>query len=829
MARKRFVFFGALYAFLSRPRLQQRIYSGLLAISLCLSLITPAPAISAADLVQQGQSYYQQGQFLAALSSWQQAETAYRQTKNLVGIVGSQSNQSQALIGLGRYRRACKTLVSAANTNENICAAGVPQQLGVRQSTLPSKLQVQVLNNLGEVLRLVGNFSGAEVVLHQAWQVAKPLPHQVQAEVLLSIGNNLRDLGNRERDRTGRLAFTSTTVANCPTQAINDKPNYYQQSIACYQAAQSVKAHLNQLSLQVEISRWLRQRGQEGLTNFNEATQNALIEQIKPQLLQSSSTMEGLNQQINFAHSLALAIRPQWLTAQEILTKVITTARITNNLAAVINGTGNLGWLHEQAGQWSEALHLTQQTLALVNANDDHLYQWEWQLGRIFRQQSNPGAARAAYQRAVVALEKTRENLRVINADAQFSLRDSVEPLYRELVDLSLRLPQPDLSQVIAKIDDLQLAELENFLQCQLNAIRPQGAATKQSIDELAEDSGAVVFYPIILADRLELILRLPGNHLKRVVVPVTKAKLEDTVQQLRRKLNNPQFGWNFALAGDLYDWLIRPAHKYLGANTKNLVFVMDGVLQNVPVAALYDRQRQEYAIDQYPLAVTPGLKILGAKRTGRWQQQANVLVGGLTTVSGKAVGGKRALNYDALQYAAAEVKGIKQLFPQATELVGQNFTAANIRRLLGEKAYGIIHLATHGNFSSDPSQTFIVTDNGGEGASTAIDLDSLQEILRQRGGVDLMVLSACETAAGDRRASLGLAGVALKSGAASTLASLWSVDDGATAELMQGFYGAWQGGMSKAQALRVAQQRVRQDHPHPYYWAAFMLVGNWL
>jgi CHAT domain-containing protein len=252
-------------------------------------------------------------------------------------------------------------------------------------------------------------------------------------------------------------------------------------------------------------------------------------------------------------------------------------------------------------------------------------------------------------------------------------------------------------------------------------------------------------------------------------------------------------------------------------------------VLQNVPVAALYDRQRQEYAIDQYPLAVTPGLKILGAKRASRWQQQANVLVGGLTTVSGKAVGGKRSLNYDALQYAAAEVKGIKQLFPQATELVGQNFTAANIRRLLGEKAYGIIHLATHGNFSSDPSQTFIVTDSGSAGASAAIDLDSLQEILRQRGGVDLMVLSACETAAGDRRASLGLAGVALKSGAASTLASLWSVDDGATAELMQGFYGAWQGGVSKAQALRVAQQKVRRDHPHPYYWAAFMLVGNWL
>jgi hypothetical protein len=160
--------------------------------------------------------------------------------------------------------------------------------------------------------------------------------------------------------------------------------------------------------------------------------------------------------------------------------------------------------------------------LALTDANDDHLYQWEWQLGRILRQQSKAEAARAAYQRAVVALEKTRGNLRVINADAQFSLRDSVEPLYRELVDLSLQSQRPDLSQVIAKIDDLQLAELENFLQCQLNVTRSGRVSGKQSIDDFAGDSGAVVFYPIILADRLELILRLPGNHFERVVVPVT-------------------------------------------------------------------------------------------------------------------------------------------------------------------------------------------------------------------------------------------------------------------------------------------------------------------
>jgi CHAT domain-containing protein len=804
---------------------RKQFYSGLLAIGLFLSLTTAVPAISAADLVQQGQSYYQQGQFGAALNSWQQAETAYRQTKDLVGVAGSRSNQSQALVAMGLYRRACKTLVETAQTNDGICAAGLPERFGLRRSNLPTVLQVQVLSNLGEVLRLVGNLPAAQVALAQAWEVAKPLPSQAKTEILVAIANTLRDLGNRDRGRTNKLGAPRATEPVCPTQPVPEQAahSYYQQAIACYRAAGSLTAQLNQLNLQVDISRWLRQQPTKSSV-ANWQLQNAtLIAQIKPQFSQSAVSHEGLNQRINFARSLGLGDQSQWPVAQEILQTTIATARSMGNQTALVNAIGGLGWLQEQAGQWPIALDLTKQALGMVGNNDDHLYQWEWQLARILRRQSVPdlNGARAAYGRALAALEKTRSNLRVINADAQFSLRDSVEPLYLEAVDLNLKSARPDLSQVINQVDALQLAELENFLRCQLSRTTVGNVSDKETINELAEYSKAVVFYPIILADRLELVLRLPGNKYERVVVPVGRVQLEAMVQKFRDNLTQPQFGWDEAVAGQLYDWLIRPAQPYLGKGTKQLVFVMDGVLQNVPVAALYDRQRQQYAIDQYPLAVNPGLKILGARRSGRSGME--VLIGGLTRKSAVTTG-KRVASYEPLQFAAAEVQGVKKLFARSTELVGADFTVANIRRLLGAKSYGVIHLATHGIFSSDPSQTFIVTEGGG-----SINLDSLEEMLRQRGQIDLMVLSACETAAGDRRASLGLAGVALKSGAASTLASLWSVDDEATSELMQGFYGAWNRGMSKGQALRVAQQRVRQDHPHPYYWAAFMLVGNWL
>lgn len=809
------VFFGAICSFLNMTNIKQRIYSVLLAIGFICSLSVNVLAISPADLIKQGQYHYEQGQFTAALSSWQQSEVAYRQVANPVGAAGSRSNQSQALIALGLYRRACKVLVNVAETNESICAAGLPERLGVQQSNLPVLLKVQILNNLGEVLRLMGNLPAAQVTFAQAWAVGKPLASK--AETLLGIANTLRDLGNRDRGRTNKLLAPTGANQVCPTSSVPESAAhlYYQQAIACYQAASTLTAQLNQLSLQVDISRWLRQHHQP-IADSWQFQDVALIAQIKPQLTPAAMTYEGINQRINFARSLGLTNPSQWSVAQEMLQGAMAAAKGMQNSAAAVNVLGNLGWVKEQAGKWPEALASTKQVLKMVGNDDDHLYQWEWQLGRILRQQPQPDlvGSIAAYQRAVRALERTRRNLRVINADAQFSLRDNVEPLYREFVDLSLRSARPNLPQVIAQVDALQLAELENFLQCQLS--------TNRSVNEFAEDSRAVVFYPIILADRLELILRLPGNRFERVVVQVGQEELETMVQRLRNNLTQPQFGWDEAVAGQLYDWLIRPAQKYLGNRINNLVFVMDGVLQNVPMGALYDRQSQKYLIDQYPVAVTPGLEILGARRTR--SDSSDVLIGGLTTKSALMVGGKRVAGFEPLQYAAAEVQEVKRLFPRSTELVGSNFTVANIRRLLGAKSYSIIHLATHGTFSSDPRQTYIAMD-GGE----SIDLDSLQGMLRQRGGVDLMVLSACETATGDRRASLGLAGVALKSGAASTLASLWSVDDEATAELMRGFYGAWNGGMSKAQALQVAQQGVRRDHPHPYYWAAFMLVGNWL
>ncbi|MHC5828531.1 MAG: CHAT domain-containing protein, partial [Nostoc sp.] len=117
------------------------------------------------------------------------------------------------------------------------------------------------------------------------------------------------------------------------------------------------------------------------------------------------------------------------------------------------------------------------------------------------------------------------------------------------------------------------------------------------------------------------------------------------------------------------------------------------------------------------------------------------------------------------------------------------------------------------------------------------INVKELDQLLqaRDRPGrspLELLILSACETAAGDQRAVLGLAGMAVRSGARSTLGTLWAVQDESTVDLMNKFYlELSQPGVTKAEALRQAQLLLLRssNYGHPYYWAPFVLVGNWL
>jgi CHAT domain-containing protein len=175
------------------------------------------------------------------------------------------------------------------------------------------------------------------------------------------------------------------------------------------------------------------------------------------------------------------------------------------------------------------------------------------------------------------------------------------------------------------------------------------------------------------------------------------------------------------------------------------------------------------------------------------------------------------------------ELKNIQSQVLSSKELLNQDFTENNLRKNLVNSSFPIIHLATHGQFSSRVSDTFLITWDG------MLNLDSLTQLIQSRGQdkmLELLILSACQTAVGDSRAALGLAGMSVRAGARSTMASLWSIDDAATSLFMTEFYKRLASGKpEKAEALRQSQivLLTQTKYKHPYYWAPFVLLGNWL
>jgi CHAT domain-containing protein len=160
--------------------------------------------------------------------------------------------------------------------------------------------------------------------------------------------------------------------------------------------------------------------------------------------------------------------------------------------------------------------------------------------------------------------------------------------------------------------------------------------------------------------------------------------------------------------------------------------------------------------------------------------------------------------------------------------LLNDAFSVEEVAKALSVGGYSIVHLATHGVFVSEASNSYLLAYDD------KFSLDLLGETVGTRRFIgdplDLLVLSACETAAGDNRAALGLAGVSLKAGARSTVASLWTISDAGTFELMTSFYRYLGKKMGKAEALRSAQMDLLGNNrfSHPNYWAPFLLIGNW-
>ena len=353
--------------------------------------------------------------------------------------------------------------------------------------------------------------------------------------------------------------------------------------------------------------------------------------------------------------------------------------------------------------------------------------------------------------------------------------------------------------------------------------------------DILKLKQNAVMLYPLILDDRIELVLVTSNGLPIHKSVPVTKAQFEKAIIDFRVALTSPRKRTNDLAARltgkKLYEWLIKPLEKdLLLAETKTIIYAPDGLLRYIPLAALSDGNN--WLIERFSINNITAASLTNFNN--KPLDKLRVLAAAFTKGNYQFVVGSRQFALAGLRFAGQEVETLAKIIPNTMKLLNKAFSWHEIISRVNK--YNILHFATHADFvSGQPEDSFILFGDGSRLTLREITNLSLQNI-------NLVVLSACRTGVGDILADgseiLGLGYQMQRAGAKASLASLWQVDDLGTQQLMISFYQALKtGNVTKAEALRQAQLALisgsasnGKEMPnltHPYYWAPFILIGD--
>ena len=762
------------------------------AVVLCLPLLiaSSAPAhqtgadsaFSHGSLLQEGHEAFTRGAFEQAADIWQQAVRSSHEVGHVAEEIDARLALAQAYVSLGFHTRAAQTLDVA---------------VVLAQGSKDRARQAAAMESLSQAYLAGGRPDAALEALHQA----QPLAH---------------DAGDLRR-----VASIVHSVASVQSAFKQD-----QEASASYAEARHLAASaqddpllatstINGGTVALRLGAW-----EDARTLFDEALK--LVHRFPASHDKAYDLISiGLGFEQLQAH-LPDTGRRLHLQAAEVLEAASHVATSVGDVRAASYALGHRGHLYELDRRDDETLLLTR--LAIGYAQQVHapesLYQWEWQLGRVLKAQDKIDQAILSYQRAAELVQTLRPEMAAGTALAGASFREASGRLYFELADLLLRRSgstatekeaQPYLIKAREAIELFKTAELRDYFadEC-VDAF--QNRQTK--LEDVSRQ--AAILYPIILPDRTELLVNLPdGMH--RVTVAIKQEDLKEEAVAFRRALQKETTREYLRRGQRLYDLLLRPLESdFSKFDITTLVVVPDGPLRTIPFSALHDGK--QFLIAKYALATTPGLNLTDPKPLGR--EGIEVLSAGLT---------EGVQGFSPLPNTASELEAIGGLY-KTRRLLNEEFRVPALEREMKTKPATIVHIASHGKFERDVKNSFLLAFD------EKLTMDRLSQIVglsRFRDQpLELLSLSACQTAAGDDRAALGLAGIAIKAGARSALATLWFVNDEASSALVVEFYRQLKNSsLSKAQALRQAQLTLMEnpDFQHPIYWAPFLLLNNWL
>lgn len=741
---------------------------------LTLALLAPTMAVAAILDEPDATSLYQRGNFELAARQWDQAASGeHAPTAKLRALMG----KGEALRALGRYPEATATLDKA---------------LELAASLKDNPAQAAILNGLGNIALATNRPQDAEKHLTAALELAqKP----ERPDLLAAIQNNLGNLKSAREQ--------------------------HQDALAAYQLAAGYGRQARQPLLQAQaLGNAARAAAAAGDAKDSRALAQDALRLVTA--LDNSHDKAFLLLSLGQFYSHQPATDAVQL-AHQTLGEALKAAEAIGDARARSYALGYMAQLYERQHRDADAQELDRRAIAaLQQVNVPEIaYRWYWQLGRLKNRQQDFDGAIADYRLAVHHLQSIRADLPVVSTAGQSSFREVLGPLYFELADLLLQRAaattdkerkQGLLREARNTIELSKAAELQDYFQDSCVAAQQSRLGQATGIG-----AGVAVIYPILLPDRLELLADF-ADGMRQVTAPVPSAQVIETVRNFRSKLEKRTTREYLPFAQQLYDWLIRPLEAEFAAHgVHTLVFVPDGALRTIPMTALHDGK--QFLVAHYAVATTPSLALTDIKAIPA-AKFPRALLNGLT----QAVQG-----FSDLPNVEAELQAVGRLYRGKT-LKDREYVVNNVEHELDQTPYSVVHIASHGQFESDVKQTFLLAYDG------KLTMDNLEKLIspsRYRDQpISLLTLSACQTAAGDDRAALGLAGVAVKAGARSALASLWFINDQSASMLVSEFYTQLQQpGMSKAGALQNAQLKMLADKRfnHPSYWSPFLLIGNWL
>ncbi len=619
----------------------------------------------------------------------------------------------------------------------------------------------------------------------------------LHAQLLAAMGD--LEEANAEYARAGRslAGAPALAAANRLNQAnLAARLGRFDEAMAAYRevAEGATERGDDELAARALVNAW-RARVEAGPGDLSphelqKATQ-ALDAVERPEL--RASLAIHLARSLELARETPAGRQPAWaLEASRLLNGALADADAARSAGLRAEALGTLGSLYESERHLEEAASLTDRALAQGRRSESVApgARWQLQAGRLRRDLGELDVALAHYSEAVAIVGRPRDAgggaVRASRPGGRSAFESEDAEAYR-------------------------VAELKDYF---ADDCVDRDRASRARVDDAP--GSFVVLYPVILEDRLELLVSR-RDWIESRTVAIKRSDLEKLARQYRGLLEDRTTRLYLRPAQALYAALIAPIEDLLEKQApETIVVVPDGVLRTIPFAALHDGKR--HLIERYALATTPSLELSDPHPFDR--TKVGSLYGGLTT---------SVQGFDALPQVKQELETANHYLP-GTMLLDESFSRKALIDQLSTRNFDLVHVASHAEFSSADKGGFLLTHDG------KLRLDEFRravELLQYRDRpLEILILSACETAAGDDRAALGFSGAAVQAGARSVLGSLWLVQDEATGVLLETFYeGLANPAFSRAKAMQRAQLRLIGDpaYAHPSSWAAFLLINSWL